>query len=87
MKQKEWIAHTIRENCFAVLEKTKKPLTKEQKKDIFYKVLDAIDSRGIWIPDHEVRKVFFKKVTRYQKKFFDKMEVNEKDVIEQSSMN
>ncbi|MDQ0417581.1 putative nucleic acid-binding protein [Croceifilum oryzae] len=69
MKQREWIINTMRENCMAVLEKKRKPLSKGEKETILLEVLDSIKQHGIWIPEHEVSNVFSKKVARYQRKF------------------
>lgn len=56
MKQKEWLALTIREKCIAILESKKKRLTKADKEEILFSVSSEINERGMWLPPHEIKR-------------------------------
>jgi hypothetical protein len=65
LKQREWIATLLREKSITLMQKQRRKLSHLEREQVLEETLTAIEKKGIWIPDHEVRQYYASKVQRY----------------------
>ncbi|NHN33334.1 hypothetical protein [Paenibacillus agricola] len=65
LKQREWIATLLREKSITQMQKQRRMLSRLEREQVLEETLTEIKKKGIWIPDHEVRWYYIKKVNRY----------------------
>lgn len=69
MKQRNWIAETLRTETLIFLEQSNGNMNKQEKEKIVDLVYEKIKERKIWIPYNEVKKYADKKITEYKRRF------------------
>jgi hypothetical protein len=65
LKQREWIATLLREKSITLMQKQRQNLSRLEREQVLEETLTAIEKKGIWIPDHEVRQYYASNVQRY----------------------
>jgi hypothetical protein len=79
LKQKEWIAALLRSKTITLIHEHQRQLKRPEREQILQETLSAIEQKGIWIPDCEVRRYYESKVQRYYKSFCRQRILNEDD--------
>jgi hypothetical protein len=79
LRQKEWIASLLRSKTISLMLEHQRQLKRSERERILQETLIAIEQKGIWIPDCEVRRYYDSKVQRYYKSFYKQQALYEDD--------
>jgi hypothetical protein len=77
LRQKEWIASLLRSKTISLILEHQRQLTRPERERILQETLIAIEQKGIWIPDYEVRRYYDSRVQRYYKSFYKQQSLSE----------
>ena len=77
LRQKEWIASLLRSKTISLILEHQRQLKRPERERILQETLIAIEQKGIWIPDCEVRRYYDSKVQRYYKSFYKQQALSE----------
>lgn len=58
LRQKEWIASLLRTKTISLMLEHQRQLKRPERERILQETLIAIEQKGIWIPDCEVRRYY-----------------------------
>ena len=79
LKQKEWIASLLRSKTISLMLEHQRQLRRQERDRILQETLVAIEQKGIWIPDCEVRRYYVSRVQRYYKSIYKQQALLEDD--------
>ena len=77
LRQKEWIASLLRSKTISLMLEHQRQLKRPESERILQETLIAIEHKGIWIPDCEVRRYYDSKVQQYYKSFYKQQALSE----------
>ncbi|MDQ0887987.1 hypothetical protein QFZ81_003075 [Paenibacillus sp. V4I9] len=79
LRQQEWIASLLRSKTITLILEHKRQLQRPEREQVLQETLIAIEQKGIWIPDCEVRRYFESRIQRYYKSYFKHQALSQDD--------
>lgn len=81
LRQKEWIASLLRSKTISLVLEHHRQLRRPERERVLQETLNAIEQKGIWIPDCEVRRYYDNRIQRYYKSFYKQQAVPKEDSL------
>jgi hypothetical protein len=70
LRQKESIAFLLRSKTISLMLEHQRQLRRSEREQVLQETLNAIEQKGIWIPNCEVRRYYDSRIQRYYKSFY-----------------
>ena len=70
LKQKEWIDSLLRSKTISLMLEHRRQLRRPERDLVLQEALDAIEQKGIWIPNCEVHRYYVSRIQRYYKSIY-----------------
>jgi uncharacterized membrane protein YgaE (UPF0421/DUF939 family) len=79
LRQKELIASLLRSKTISLMLEHQRQLRRPEREQVLQETLNAIEQKGIWIPNCEVRHYYDSRIQRYYKSFYKQQALSQED--------